>query len=205
MLELTPTQNTNSLLIFIKNPVLGKVKTRLAATLGAEQALAVYHQLLRHTRKTSLQIDAARFLYYSESIDLDDDWNSDDFYKKIQNGDDLGARMTHAFEEALNTSSKVVIIGSDCPLLEPTHLALAFEKLEEYPFVIGPALDGGYYLLGMRNFFPTLFQDMTWSNATVLANTLERIERLEQPYFLLPELPDVDTEADWKQYGWALS
>ncbi len=205
MSESLPTHNTNTLLIFIKNPVLDKVKTRLAATLGAEKALAIYHELLRHTRKTSLQIDTARFLYYSESIDLDDDWNSNDFTKKIQQGDDLGARMAHAFEAALNTSSKVVIIGSDCPLLEPAHLALAFEKLEEYPFVIGPALDGGYYLLGMRNFFPTLFQDMTWSNATVLTNTLERIEHLEQPYFLLPELPDVDTEADWKQYGWEFS
>jgi rSAM/selenodomain-associated transferase 1 len=202
MSESTPNQNTNSLLIFIKNPVLGKVKTRLAATLGAEQALAIYHELLRHTRKTSLQIDAARFLYYSDSIDLDDDWNSNDFNKKIQYGHDLGARMAHAFETALNTSSKVVIIGSDCPLLEPAHLALAFEKLEEYPFVIGPALDGGYYLLGMRNFFPPLFQDMTWSNDAVLTNTLKRIERSEQSYFLLPALPDVDTEADWKKYGW---
>jgi uncharacterized protein len=205
MLESTPTQNTNSLLIFIKNPVLGKVKTRLAATLGAEQALAIYHELLRHTRETSLQIDAVRFLCYSESIDLDDDWSADDFSKKIQHGDDLGARMAHAFETALNTSSKVVIIGSDCPLLEPAHLALAFEKLEEYSFVIGPALDGGYYLLGMRNFFPTLFHDMTWSNDSVFTNTLERIERLEQSYFLLPPLPDVDTEADWNQYGWEFS
>jgi len=205
MQEPSPTLYTNSLLIFIKNPVLGKVKTRLAVTIGDEQALAIYHELLRHTRETSLQIDAARFLYYSDHIDLDDDWNSADFNKKIQHGVDLGARMANAFEAALKTSSKVVIIGSDCPLLEPVHLRMAFEKLEEYPLVIGPALDGGYYLLGMRNFFPTLFQDMTWSNAAVLTNTLERIKRLEQQYFLLPELPDVDTEEDWKQYGWALS
>lgn len=205
MSESLPTHHTNTLLIFIKNPILGKVKTRLAATVGDLQALTIYQALLRHTRRTSLQINAARFLYYSDFINTDDEWNSDVFAKKIQNGNDLGARMANAFAEAFITDTKVVIIGSDCPLLKSQHLEMAFEKLETYPIVIGPALDGGYYLLGMRSFFPTLFQDMTWSNDAVLANTLKRIKRLEQPYFLLPELPDVDTEADWKEYGWELS
>lgn len=205
MLESLLNHPTNTLLIFIKNPILGKVKTRLAATLGNQQALSIYHQLLLHTRKTSLQINAARYLYYSDFMDTDDEWDSNEFTKKIQHGHDLGARMSNAFADAFINYSKVVIIGSDCPLLESKHIELAFDKLETYPIVIGPALDGGYYLLGMQSFFPTLFQDMTWSNDAVLTHTLERIKRLEQPYFLLPELPDVDTEADWKNYGWEFS
>ncbi len=196
--------NSNALLIFIKNPVLGKVKTRLAATVGADKALKVYFELLRHTREISSQVEADRFLCYSDAVEEHDDWSNEEFIKKTQTGADLGARMSNAFKVALIHNKKVVIIGSDCPLLQADHLAVAFAKLEEYPFVIGPALDGGYYLLGMRQFSPEVFEHIEWSTDAVFSATLENIKALGQTCFQLPPLPDVDTEADWKAYGWEI-
>ena len=196
----------NTLLIFIKNPEKGKVKTRLAQTLGAEQALKIYHELLRHTRKVALGVDARRMLFYSDFIDEEDEWSPQDFQKMVQHGADLGERMSNAFLLGLiSPEDKAVIIGSDCPLLSPEVIYTAFQKLEEYPFVVGPATDGGYYLLGMRQHTPALFQEMEWSTNQVLPLTLEKIEQLGAAYFILPELPDIDYEEDWKKYGWEVT
>lgn len=187
----------NALIIFIRNPEKGKVKTRLARTLGDDQALAIYHSLLDHTRMISLGVVAHRYLFYSHFIDRDDGWQEGDFAKKCQQGEDLGARMNHAFDTALQLCQKAVIIGSDCPELTSDIIQQAFDALETFPYTIGPAVDGGYYLLGMKTPSPWLFKDMEWSTPHVFENTIQRIEAHKLTYQVLPMLYDVDEAEDW--------
>lgn len=112
--------------------------------------------------------------------------------------------MTNAFQQICQTHRKVIIIGSDCATLTVEIVNQAFEKLETSSFVIGPALDGGYYLLGMSQFSPAVFENITWSTSEVLPKTIEIIESLGKKYFLLPELSDIDREEDWLKYGWEI-
>jgi len=188
----------NILLIFIRNPVLGKVKTRLARTMGDAEALRIYHILLEKTRAAALDVSAERWLWYSDFADLLDDWSNADFYKKIQHSGDLGERMEAAFGDAFDTgANKVVIIGSDCQDLTGGILQQAFDALDDSHFVLGPVPDGGYYLLGMKQLEPSVFHDIEWSTDSVRARTLEKIRLVGLTCALLPELMDVDTEADW--------
>lgn len=191
-----------ALIIFIKNPILGKVKTRLAATIGDAAALAVYHKLSQRAREVSLALPGSRFLYYSDFIDLQDDWDNALFVKKQQHSGDLGERMHQAFVETLQVAPKAVIMGSDCPLITPEILQEAFDQLDKHPYVLGLATDGGYYLLGMREPSPFLFENMTWSTDTVAQVTLERMAAQGSSCHLLPALPDIDVEEDWRRYGW---
>lgn len=194
----------NALLTFIKNPEKGKVKTRLAATLGEEMALKIYLELLRHTRKIAEQVEADRYVFYSQFIDEEDEWGIKHFQKRLQSGEDLGIRMAGAFEEVLKTHRKAVIIGSDCASLNASIVQQAFDLLDQYDFVIGPAMDGGYYLLGMKEFSPEVFQEIEWSTETVASETIEKIDQLHKTYTLLPLLSDIDYEEDWKKYGWPI-
>jgi len=194
----------NALIVFIKNPELGKVKTRLASTLGDEKALEIYLSLLDYTRKVAVKTAADRYVYYSNHIDENDEWDINDFKKVLQRGDSLGDRMKNAFQEAFKKHEKVVIIGSDCPTLHPDIITAAYRHLDNHDFVIGPSFDGGYYLLGMRDFERKIFQGIPWSTIEVLPQTIERINELEKDFFLLPTLSDVDYEEDWLEYGWEL-
>ena len=198
---------TEALIIFIKNAVKGKVKTRLARTVGEERALRIYLALLEHTRRVALSTSASRYLYYSDFIDTTDEWSPHDFTKLVQQGPDLGTRMANAFGEVFRRPDcrRVLIIGSDCVDLNPALLHLAFEKLKKCDFVIGPAMDGGYYLLGMNQYHPQVFEGIQWSTDTVLPVTLDRIRSLGRTCYLLPELSDIDHEADWKAHGWELA
>ena len=112
--------------------------------------------------------------------------------------------MSHAFKKAFETHQKVVIIGSDCASLTKEIVEKAYKALNTNPFVIGPAIDGGYYLLGMNQYFPQVFENIEWSTPSVFPKTIEIIENLGKSYFLLPELSDIDTEEDWKKYGWKI-
>ncbi|MEM6317021.1 MAG: TIGR04282 family arsenosugar biosynthesis glycosyltransferase [Bacteroidota bacterium] len=194
----------NALIVFIKNPEKGKVKTRLAQTMGDDKALEIYIALMEHTRKIAQALPVARHLFYSQWINEQDNWKRSKFKKALQIDADLGTKMATAFHAVFQTSEKVVIIGSDCASLTSEIVQRAFDKLNDYPYVIGPAMDGGYYLLGMSQFSPTLFQNITWSTSTVKSKTIERIEELGQSYYELPILSDIDYEEDWIQYGWDL-
>jgi len=189
-------------IIFIKNPELGKVKTRLAKTVGDEKALKIYKGLMDHTRKVVTQIDSKKLLFYSEWINENDEWSPSMFSKHLQPIGNLGNRMSVAFEEGFKNEGPVLIIGSDCPGLSSTIVQQAFSVLEKKDFVIGPALDGGYYLLGMRAFSPSLFQEINWSTETVKEETVQKIEALGKTYEELEELSDIDYEEDWIKYGW---
>jgi rSAM/selenodomain-associated transferase 1 len=194
---------SNGLLTFIKNPIKGKAKTRLAATVGDDEALRIYKELLKHTRQIAMAVDVNRYLFYGFFIDKTDDWSNDDFQKFLQIDGDLGDKMKDAFEKIFaDGNQKVVIIGSDCASLTPEIVADAFKQLDNHDFVIGPADDGGYYLLGMNSFEPTVFDNMVWSTEEVLSQTITNIEALNKDYTLLTVLSDIDYEEDWKKHGW---
>ncbi len=191
----------NTLLIFIKNPRPGCVKTRLARTAGDAEALRIYHFLLEKTRAAALKVQAGRLLFYSDFPDRADEWPETEFIKKVQTGRDLGERMEAAFLDAFESGSgKTVIIGSDCPDLTGEILQSAFDRLEGVDFVLGPTPDGGYYLLGMKQLETSVFRDIEWSTDSVRARTIEKINAAGKSFALLPELSDIDTEDDWLLY-----
>jgi rSAM/selenodomain-associated transferase 1 len=185
------------LIIFYRNPELGKVKSRLAATLGEERALAIYLFMADHTRKLALPASFDKVVYYSSFIDTEDNWSNKDFIKQLQRGEDLGEKMKLAFEESFKSGYKsVCVIGTDCLELTKDILLDAYEVLKWQDVVIGPAADGGYYLLGMNHFIPELFSDKKWSTSSVCADTIGDLNRLHYSYRKLPVLHDVDTESD---------
>jgi len=187
----------HALIIFIKNPELGKVKTRLAKSIGNQKALEVYEILQEKTREVSLGVNAQRFLFYSEEVNLKDDWLDTNFVKRLQDNGGLGERMEAAFKTAFeNGAQKAIIIGSDCYDITSELIELAYQKLDDSDTVIGPANDGGYYLIGMKKNQPDLFQDMTWSTETVFQNTIDKITKLNRTFEALPTLIDIDTEED---------
>lgn len=190
------------LLIFAKNPERGKVKTRLAETIGEQQALGIYKQLLRITKSAADQLKVTRQVWYSNYIDDDDQWSGSDYQKRLQEGEGLGVRMQKAFDQAFADGfSKVAVIGTDCAAITSQILKQAFEQLEEYPVVIGPSQDGGYYLIGMSNFYPELFEQKKWSTPSVFKQTVYQLEKAHIPYQLLPALNDIDTESDLQASG----
>jgi uncharacterized protein len=127
----------NQLIVFAKNPVLGKVKTRLAATVGNEKALAVYKELLDHTCDISSTANAKKTVFYSGTIEKDDLWSKASYRQAVQNGEDLGARMSNAFKRVFNESnSKVIIIGTDCKELSTEIIDQAFNALDYVDIVL---------------------------------------------------------------------
>lgn len=190
--------NSRLLIIFIKNLEKGRVKTRLAATLGDDRALDVYKKLTGLTRSVALSSDADKQVWYSRFIPDKDEWNEADFEKKLQQGKNLGARMKDAFTRAFqNGYKKAVIIGSDCAELTPRLLNEAYFELDSHDVVIGPSKDGGYYLLGMNALYGSLFEDIPWSTPQVLPSTIEVTKKLRLNIHLLPVRNDVDNEEDW--------
>ncbi|MCV6631690.1 MAG: TIGR04282 family arsenosugar biosynthesis glycosyltransferase [Flavobacteriaceae bacterium] len=184
------------LLVFTRNPELGKVKSRLAKSVGEQTALDIYVFLLKHTKKIVAQTSAEKWIYFSENLEKDTIWLEPEFTKKLQQGNDLGARMRNAFEEAFLQASKVVVIGSDLYDLQPADIASAFAALDTADVVIGPAQDGGYYLLGTTQLLPELFENKSWGTHTVLADTLAQITH--KKIVLLQEKNDVDYVEDIK-------
>lgn len=188
------------LIIFYRNPELGKVKSRLAATVGEERALAIYLKLASFTRAVTSVINCDRVVYYSEFIDREDNWANDDYFKHLQNGVDLGSKMKHAFETSFSQGYKhVCIIGTDCLELTSDILNEAFETLKKKDVVVGPAFDGGYYLLGMNRLITAAFTNKNWSTNTVYSDTIDDLERYRFSYGILPTLNDVDNESDLPQ------
>ena len=187
----------SALIIFVRNPVLGKVKTRLAASLGDQRALDIYKSLLIHTCEISKELQEDKYIFYEDFINLDDIWPNNIYNKKLQHGNNLGARMKDAFHFLFKLGfNKVVIIGSDCFELTTEVLQEAFDRLSTNDIVIGPASDGGYYLLGMKKIHSFLFEKIKWSTDAVLQQTIGLCNRNQLSYFLLSELSDIDEEKD---------
>ncbi len=192
-----------ALLIITKNAEAGRVKTRLAATIGNEAALAVFHQLQRHTVLVTASLPVEKFVFYSRFIETDDEWPAAHFGKQLQQGDDLGQRMKNAFAFVWEKGyAEAVIIGTDCPGISAGIIMDAFAALGAPDVVIGPAEDGGYYLLGMTKAHSFLFDDIPWSTGTVLNSTIQKCMEANLQHVLLPVLSDVDTADDWKAVKW---
>lgn len=187
-----------ALIIFVKNPQLGKVKTRLAQDAGELKALEIYHQLIDHTLTVTQHWKGGdRYVFYSSYIDSDDQWPSAQFHKRLQGTGDLGDKMAQAFAEILGAYSQVAIIGSDCYQLRTAHIERAFQQLQTKDIVLGPSLDGGYYLLGMKSFHSQLFKNIPWSTDQVTPMTVQKVEELGLTIHFLESLKDIDYYQDW--------
>lgn len=185
------------LMIFAKNPEIGKVKTRLAKTIGDKKALMIYLKLLEHTHAIADRVFADKAIFYSGKVQDFDILDYYKFPKFLQKGNGLGEKMERAFGQAFGQDyEKVIIIGSDCFELSTEIIEDAFTALDEHNVVIGPAEDGGYYLLGMDRHYPHLFKDKNWSTEDVFLDTLLDVQRLKLSYSILPTLNDVDEEKD---------
>ena len=188
-----------ALLIFQKNPVKGFVKTRLAATLGDELALSIYEFLLGKTFEEAEQIPQDKVVFFSHFLPKDHPFP--DQFLHLQKGIDLGEKMDNAFQKVFSMGyQKAVIIGTDCPELTADLLIQAFIQLDQSDLVIGPAADGGYYLLGMKSTHSSLFQGIEWSSSQVFSRTLEIANHHKLSFSLLPVLHDIDEEEDWKKF-----
>lgn len=186
----------NALIIFVKNPIEGQVKTRLAKTIGNNAAVTVYKQLLQHTFSITRNLVVDKFVFYADSINNNDLWLGNIYQKQEQKGNDLGERMKNAFELIFNSGyEKTIIIGSDCYELTQQILEEAFDGLMIADAIIGPCNDGGYYLLGMKQLIPELFDGIQWSTDEVLITTKKVLQDLQLQFELLPTLNDVDDEA----------
>ena len=185
------------LMIFVKNPEKGKVKTRLAASVGNDKAYNIYIKLLEYTIETAGRVWADKQIWYSSFIDENDGFGGEGFEKKLQFGNDLGKRMSNAFRHGFDEGyGKIVIIGSDCPGLTNDIAEKAFRELESYDAVIGPSEDGGYYLLGMNRYYPGLFRQIEWSTEVVMKETVSKFEEKNINFTKLEKLNDIDTLRD---------
>ena len=183
------------LLIFTRNPELGKSKTRLARTIGDQTALEIYKFLLKRTQEIAVKVNADKAVYYSVKVRNNDIWDSSIYQKYQQFGEDLGVRMKIAFKNGFEAGyKKVIIVGSDLYDLSSKIIDNAFQKLESNDFVIGPAEDGGYYLLGMNFLQENIFENKDWGTETVRKDTLVNLK--DKKVFLLEMLNDVDVFED---------
>ena len=188
------------LIILTKNPEAGLVKTRLAKTIGNEKALEIYETLCCHTARIADTVHAERVVFYSSFIPASDIFLTNNFSTGLQKGNDLGERMLHAIKSKFETGfHHIVLIGTDCYELNSTIIENAFEELERSEAVIGPATDGGFYLIGMNKAIPELFLNRQWSTSDVLRESIAILNQLQITYQLLPELSDIDTFEDLKK------
>ena len=186
-----------ALIIFQKNPKKGSVKTRLAATVGDENALRIYNVLVSHTHEVIKQVDCDKYLYFSNQIEQSEKWGHCEL--RVQKGADLGERMYNAIAEIkMEGAEEVVIIGTDCYELLDTHINAAFLALERNDYCIGPAEDGGYYLMGTNSPDKGVFLEKEWSTESVFEEAKSSIDKLGKSLAVLDQLPDVDNEADLK-------
>ncbi|SCZ58379.1 TIGR04282 family arsenosugar biosynthesis glycosyltransferase [Thiohalomonas denitrificans] len=190
--------SANRLLVFAKAPVPGRAKTRLIPALGAEGAAALQARLLWHTLATAGQGGAIVELWCHPDPDhplFSECAEHAEMLLCTQRGNNLGERMQNAFAAALD-EGPAVLIGTDCPALEPRDLVEAFGALRDSDAVLGPALDGGYYLLGLRRLHPSLFDDIRWGSAHVLDETRQRLKQLGWKWRELAVKSDIDRPED---------
>jgi rSAM/selenodomain-associated transferase 1 len=192
--------NREVVLVFQKNAILGKVKTRLASGMGELRALEIYRHLIQLTYSALEDVPVPVWTYFSDFIP--ETVNTSIEKSFVQEGQDLGERMANAFARSFELGmDKVVLIGTDCPTLQSNHLNEAFEALTHSDLVVGPATDGGYYLIGMNRRADYLFEGITWSTSQVLSETLNVASQHCLTTTLLHELDDIDTQEDWQRYS----
>lgn len=199
--------DTKALAIFCKTPEKGFVKTRLAASVGDQKALEIYLDLLNITDEETRSFSSSLYLFVTSSIEdsvekMQSILQQQDLFTDpktkfvIQQGEDLGQKMSAAFKKLFKNHQSVVLIGCDLPDLTSALISKAFDALQSNDVVIGPSCDGGYYLIGLNKETPDLFKEISWSTEKVLNQTLEKAERLSIKVQLLDQLRDIDTLED---------
>ncbi len=196
------------LILFTRYPEPGKAKTRLIPALGAEAAADLHRQMTEHTLAQVKPLQQSRLLTVEVWFAGGDraqmqTWLGADLIYQPQPEGDLGDRMAQAFQTAFDSGVKAaVIIGTDCPELTGALLTEAFQALQQTDLVLGPATDGGYYLIGLRQFVPELFETIAWSTDRVFQQTVDIASNLNLSLTALPTLTDVDRPDDlsvWKR------
>lgn len=205
----------NAVIVFLKYPEPGKVKTRLAKDIGDEKACAVYKSLAENVIKNIFTINPGTYDVHFFFTPADKENEIKNWLKSIidnerafhlqyspQKGNTLGERMSNAFQQTLQRKDckRCIIIGTDCPEIEATMIESVFEMLKEKDIVIGPCKDGGYYLLGMSVFVPDLFVDIDWSTDQVFIQTMEKVQKNNLSCSILETLTDIDTQEDLYRY-----
>lgn len=189
--------------VFLKAPVPGRVKTRIAAEVGPQAACLLYCEMVdctfAHLAMARPGTNIVAF-YDGRSLEACERWLACADRWAQQADGDLGARLEAAFLQEASSDSAMLVVGTDCPELDPDLISQAFDALENVDVVLGPAGDGGYYLVGCRRRQPGLFEDIRWSDANTLADQLFRARQLGLRTALLPVREDIDTWDDWLRY-----
>ncbi|WP_221930752.1 TIGR04282 family arsenosugar biosynthesis glycosyltransferase [Changchengzhania lutea] len=182
------------IIIFVKNIKLGKVKTRLAKTIGNQGAFEVYKELVKITEGATKSTTTDKRIYFSDAI-IENKWKND--YKAVQEGENLGERMRNAFKKGFEEGyERIVLIGSDLPDITSKHIINGLEVLKTKDLVFGPAEDGGYYLIGLSKMNDLVFDNKPWSQPQLLQVTLKELVKNNMDYALLETLNDIDTYED---------
>jgi len=189
----------NLLIIFVKNLIAGNVKSRLALSIGYNNALQIYTDLVSKIHQEAVDIPFDKQVAYSSSVEKTDIWESEIFYKTVQQGKDIGERMSNAFSNAFAAGYKnVVLVGSDIINLKSNIILDAFNQLQQSDLILGPAIDGGYYLIGMNKPNKQLFENKDWSTKKVFIQTLKESIDINLSLRLVPELADLDKIEDFQ-------
>ncbi len=198
-------------ILFTRYPHPGRCKTRLIPELGQKGAALIHRQLVTHTLKT-LNVfftwkNSTEFIIYHDSGSRRkmEDWLGVDYLYKEQRGNDLGQRMADALLYALGKQQNCILLGSDCPNITAPILSKALQALKQKDMVLGPAHDGGYYLIGVSNRIKAdaccqLFKEIPWGGDTVFTKTLERAKNLGLATHILKKLHDIDCAEDLKHF-----
>lgn len=190
----------NAIIVFAKNPVLGKAKTRIAKDVGDQKAFEIYKNLLSITEDILNEIPIDKYLFFTDFID-EKLWALNNLNYRLQSKGGLGKKMADAFINVFHSGhKKALIIGSDCPYITKELLMDAFEQLESTDHILGPTIDGGFYLYGTNKFHSFIFDGIIWSSETVLENVLNNIQNIGEKYTLLPTLSDIDHIEDWEDF-----
>jgi len=190
--------STNILIVFIRQPVAGRVKTRLAATVGAHAACTMYAAMAEHVVR-NVQSDAwSTVLYVDESEGLLPVQQWLGMTPREQRGNSLGERLANAVAE--HADARVVVIGTDAPDVDAAVITTAFASLDDYHVVLGPAYDGGYYLIGLQRPLPEVFKGIEWSTDRVMLQTVQAAVTAGATVKILDPLRDIDVEEDVRSY-----
>lgn len=191
-------KNNPCLAVFFKVPILGKVKTRLASEIGEKKSLLIYTQMLDDTFKKVTKLN---------NVDVCGFYDGEEYSQNLtficykQEGRDLGERLINAFSKLFSEGyNKVCIIGADSPTLPEKYIHSAFSMLDKVDVVIGPTIDGGYYLIGLKTLYPKLFEDISWGSKTVFDETLKKIHSVRLTYHILPKWFDIDRLSDLQKW-----
>lgn len=194
-----PADSTVDIAVFARAPIAGQAKTRLIPRLGAAGAARLQRQLIERALARARAVRGARATLWSTAADDADTCalaTATHAAVRVQHGHDLGARMSHAFAQTLDGMRPMLLIGTDCPAQTVADLEAAIQALQRADAVIQPAEDGGYVLIGMKQFHPVLFEQVAWGSDTVLATTRSRAAGRGLRLAELPMCWDLDRSED---------